>query len=313
MSDIVNEYTLFFNTIYREPTTTTDYPNFQLARPLILTTQNNNFEVGLINLTVPFAWHQLRAPNNTITYQFNSTTTTLTINDASYTILTLLSTIQKALNGIYTSSTFNFTFNTDTQYCTFALTSSTITSFTIFFNSNQLLCRMLGFQSNITFTNSSTTTSTQQVNVSQVKNLFFRCDNMITSSNYESISSKSVQSDILEVIPIMVGINNYINFTPNNINYNKITNNVISNVSVYLSDDESIFGDSIPLLLNWTFALKIRERHSKLNGILPDSNPLNKPITNAIENVLNPEQQNLLTLREKLNKQIEDIKRKKGI
>jgi hypothetical protein len=171
---------------------------------------------------------------------------------------------------------------------------------------------MLGFQSNITFTNSSTTTSSQQVNVSQVKNLFFRCDNMITSSNYESISSKSVQSDILEVIPIMVGINNYINFTPNNINYNKITNNVISNVSVYLSDDESIFGDSVPLLLNWTFALKIRERQSNLNGLLPDNNPINKPINNAIENIP-PEQQNLLTLKEKLNKQIQDIKKKKGL
>jgi hypothetical protein len=92
-------------------------------------------------------------------------------------------------------------------------------------------------------------------------------------------------------------------------------------VSVYVSDDESTFGDSVPLKLNWTFSLKIRERQSKLNGLLPDNNPINKPIINAIEN--NPDQKdrslgtsknevlNLLTLKEKLNKQIEDIKRKK--
>lgn len=312
MSDIINEYTLHFNTIYRDDNTTVDYPNFQLTKPLILENTNNNFEVGLINLTIPFAWYQLRAPNNTIEYIVNSTTTSLIINEGSYTILTLISTIQKALNGIYTGSTFLFTFNTDTQACTFALTSSTITSFQIPFNSNKLLCRMLGFQSNIIFTNSTTTTSTQQVNVSQVKNLFFRCDNMVSVNNYEAISSKSVQSDILEVIPIMVGVNNYINFTPSNINYNKISNSVISNVSVYVSDDESVYGDSVPLKLNWTFSLRIREKQSKLNGTLPDNNPINKPIVNAIEKTITPEQNDLLTLREKLNKQIEDIKKKKG-
>lgn len=314
MSNIINEYTLHFNTIYRDGTTTTDYPSFQLARPLILSSQNNYFEVGLINLTVPFAWHQLRSPNNTVYFQVNSSNTSFTINEGSYSILTLLSALQKALNSMFIDSNFNFTFNNDTQYCTLALTiSSSITFFKIPFATNKLLCRMLGYQTDIIFNTLSVSISSQQVNVSQVKNLFFRSDNMITSSNYECIASKSVQSDILEVIPILVGVNNYINYTPNNINYNKISNNVISFVSVYISDDESVFGDSVPLLLNWTFSIKIRERSSSINGLLPDNNPVNQKTVNVIDKALLPEQQNLLSIKEKLNKQIEDIKKKKGL
>jgi hypothetical protein len=131
------------------------------------------------------------------------------------------------------------------------------------------------------------------------------------TNNFESVGTINLQSDIIEIIPITTNINSYILFNPSNLNYNRINNNVISNLSIYISDDESAYNDSVPLLLNWSFSIRIREiRPDYLNGV---KDALPQPIINNNNNdaALNEEKLKIQDLKQKLNKQIEEIRLKK--
>jgi len=308
----VNNYSLHFNTIFRDDGSVSN-PTFKLIKPIVLSNPNNYFEVGLLCCQVPFAWHMLRPPNNTIYYTVNATNTSFTLDEGSYTILTLLSAIQKYLNGLYTGSTFTFSFNSDTQYASFILSSITLTYFKISFSLNSLLCRMLGYQTDIIFTNITPSISSQQVNVSQAKNLYVRSSTLLISNSYESVSASNSMSNVLEVIPITTGPNNYITFVANNLLFNKISNNIINIITINLSDDENAYGDVIPLLLNWTFSLRIREMQDTTilhTGELPQQQEQIKPPPPQQEKAI-PEITDLMKIKEKLNNEINLIKLKK--
>jgi hypothetical protein len=141
------------------------------------------------------------------------------------------------------------------------------------------------------------------------------------TNNFESVGTINLQSDIIEIIPITTNINSYILFNPSNLNYNRINNNVISNLSIYISDDESAYNDSVPILLNWSFSIRIREiRPEYLNGVkdaLPQApvrfSDLPQPAitNNNIDDKLNEDKIKMQDLKDKLNKEIEQIKLKK--
>jgi hypothetical protein len=204
-----------------------------------------------------------------------------------------------------------FTFDRNTQYATFAMAGA-LSTFTIFFSTNKLLCKILGFQENLIITNTTATISKQPVDCSPIRNVYFRCDNLAMTNNFESVGTINLQSDIIEVIPITTNINSYILFNPSNLNYNRINNNVISNLSIYICDDESVYGDSVPLLLNWSFSIRIREiRPDYLNG-MKDTLPQPIITNNNNDTALNEEKLKIQDLKEKLNKQIEEIRYKKN-
>jgi hypothetical protein len=161
---------------------------------------------------------------------------------------------------------------------------------------------------------STSSTSTQQCNVSQAKNLYVRSSTLQISNSYESISTSNGMSNIIEVIPLTTGPNNYITFVCNNLLFNKISNNVINIITIDLSDDENAYGDVIPLLLNWTFSLRIREMQNTTiehTGELPPtrSEPIKPPPPQQEKAI--PEITDLQKIKEKLNNEINLIKLKK--
>ena len=308
---VINQYNLYFNTNYRN-SSTVDYPFFNLVKPISLTSSNNFFEIALTSASIPFAWYILRSPDTTIYYKVNSGSTVSTsIPAGSYNITALLSLLQTKFNSLSLGSTFAFSFDRNTQHATFSMTGS-ISTFTIFFSTNKLLCKILGFQQDLIITSSTPAVSVQQVNCGPIRNVYFRCDNLAMTNNFESVGTVNLQSDIIEIIPITTNINSYILFNPSNLNYNRINNNVISNLSIYISDDESVYGDSVPLLLNWSFSIRIREiRPEYLNGV-KDALPQPTITNNNIDDKLNEERLKIQDLKDKLNKQIQEIKLKKN-
>ena len=309
---IINQYNLYFNTNYRN-SSTVDYPFFNLVKPIALSSPNNYFEIALTSASIPFAWYILRSPDTTINYRVNAGfTTSTTIPAGSYNITALLSLLQTKFNSLSLGSTFTFTFDRNTQYATFAMSGS-ITTFTIFFSTNKLLCKILGFQENLIITAINPAVSKQQVNCSPIRNVYFRCDNLAMTNNFESVGTLNLQSDIIEIIPITTNINSYILFNPSNLNYNRINNNIISNLSIYISDDESVYGDSVPLLLNWSFSIKIREmRPDYMNGMKDTLPHLSSGVQIPNNNNDEEEKLKIQDLKEKLNKQIEEIVERKS-
>ena len=308
---VINQYNLYFNTNYRN-SSTVDYPMFNLVKPISLSSSNNFFEIALTSASIPFAWYILRSPDTTIYYKVNAGSTVSTSIPAGiYNITALLSLLQTTFNSLSLGSSFTFTFDRNTQYATFSMAGA-LNTFTIFFSTNKLLCKILGFQEDLIITSSTPAISKQQVNCSPIRNVYFRCDNLAMTNNFESVGTVNLQSDIIEIIPITTNINSYILFNPSNLNYNRINNNVISNLSIYISDDESAYNDSVPILLNWSFSIRIREiRPEYLNG-MKDTLPQPIITNNNIDDKLNEEKLKIQDLKEKLNKQIEEIRLKKN-
>lgn len=324
---VIRSYNLFLDSSQQ------DYPlngnngafSLFLRKPITKTVSNSIFRVKVIQTCIPYSFTEINSGNNILYYTYNSTPFNFTIPAGSYTILSLLSYIQTYLNSNH-SVFLNFTFNQSTNFATFGFASSGNTgnhSFTFLYtdNNNKPILKQLGFtNTNIIFTcvggfPAVSSTSNQSVNISPSKNLYIRSDNLQQSSSQEAIVNRCDTSDILAIIPINVPFSNYINFYNNDNFLVYVNNNVIDNISLYLTDatsDETLIG----LVLNWSVTIVVEEYELPLvidvskfkeNNV----NSMNNQVINQLENQKTDDINYLLEQKNKLENDISEIKRSK--
>jgi hypothetical protein len=261
----VARYNVFINSSKRLTGTPT-YFNVNLKQPLRLRNSKNYWMAKVESVQIPYSFKVVNATNNTLnitTIRGTTNSTTLTVPTGNYTITTLLSTLQSLLTTWFQTTysyvpTFSFTYNSNTQFVTLAITGdATPTSIQFFFSGN-FIGLMMGFTTNqtISFSPSATTTSTQSVLVNPISYLCLRSDTLIQNQAYESIVEQDVQSDILCKIPIVDLPRSWIQYEPP-ISL-QLSNKIIDNIQVYLTNNLTY--DLLDLNgLEWSFTISFTE------------------------------------------------------
>ena len=207
---------------------------------------------------------QVNSNNNVLSYTHTKggviTNGTITIPSGNYTILTLQTALQTALQAVGVLSTFTFTFTYDrnTSLCSFKMFSTDATSSTLLlkFSSNTKLALMFGVTADITLSTTGTTVvGSQNVNVNPITYLTIRSGTLKQRLDYENIVEKDVYSDVLAVVPINVSPGSFI-ICPDSVNTD-VVNKVIDNINLYLADNSTY---SISLNnLEWSLTLIFEE------------------------------------------------------
>lgn len=289
MSVNVKTYTYFFDSKYRLAGSPAYHPLFELDPILQLGDANNYFELEVITADIPYTYHSLDIPNNTLTMSVIvpahsiNTNVTLTIPAGNYSILT----INDMLITQYTAAlvTLGFTnpnqrpelsiiYNRSTSKDTFQLVDGPNENWTIKikWSDSDILAEYFGFDSSVDtelyyytgHTNSSVNgTSLYVVNVSPISSLYLRSNTLDqTIQNQEFlVESLSTTSSILAQVPIQFNYMTWIFYSSNGFKV-KLQNQQLKQLDLYftaLTYDEIRFRGA-----HWKMQLRIVEVRPEL-------------------------------------------------
>lgn len=237
-----------------------------LKKPIIKTHPSHYFTARIVSAEIPYTWKQVNVNNNTlaltILYVGNTYETTMTISPGNYNITQLqtefksrlIATVQLATGQIVSVTT---AYNSSNNRVTIGLGSSPTISITVRFSLNPFLGSMFGCLVDKVMTNVIGFSGDRNVNVNPVTSIYIRSELFRQQDSYESIVDRWDISDILAKIQVMTPPNTILYYDGNLMLENRIANEVIDRVSVYLSDNQSYALD-----LNgndWSFRISFRE------------------------------------------------------
>lgn len=271
MTDIVKIHNLFINSSTRTNGVANDFTIY-LKTPLLLMNRNNFFRLKCGRVCIPNTINQVNSNNNSLSVTISrpsvpfSITSNVVLTTGNYTILSLLTELSNKIIGLAAANGItlktNFSYEKITGRATLGLTGldAIATTITLNFTSNKQLGLFFGFTQSAVFSYTNTTSSvnvtgSQNVNVNPITNIFIRC-NLPQRESYEYIVDNGVETDIIAKIPISnYTSGNYIYFE-NSISYCDLATNIIDNIEIYLTDNQSY---SIDMTLEWNLALIIEE------------------------------------------------------
>lgn len=316
---LVQTYNMFLSSSNRTSGVSGNFDT-SLFKPIILSNPNNWFTVRVGSCEIPYVFKLINSLNNVINFSMMRSgipySGSFTLSPGNYNILTLLTEIKtklgsaiSTLTGWNPSALFSFTYDRSAGFVSFTVlgTDSINTSITISDNSSVFL-RCVGMSTSFTFgyttpTARTTSTSSQNVNVSQNTALYVRSESFTQTTNIENIVIDNEVSDILAKVQINSVPQSYILWTnPTDLEV-KISNRIIDTVNLYLGSSTSYRIDMGNL--DWSVRLTVHEwTHSreKDDYAINLSQPLAEP-TEEVKQLLD-ERQRAMDRLQKLRSKI---------
>jgi hypothetical protein len=276
---VINEYVYFLDSKYRTNGGNPN-PEFILGDTIILENPNNYFIAKLVSCDIPYSFKNLASPNNKVNIRVQviddsiDFTTTLTITEGNYNILSLLQELKNKLDIIVSGLThlpaFIFTYDKATSKCTLLMTvnGSHDTIITLKWTTADILAEYFGFSylvDTILHYHGGIDTSTDNispfnVDVSPITSIYIRSSTLSQQSNNAEFLVEPVESisDIICKVPINSQAGTWIVYE-NAIDF-KVRLNVksIDRISFYLTNGLSY--DVINLNnVHWKCCLQIQE------------------------------------------------------
>jgi hypothetical protein len=264
MTTIV-EHNVFVDSRQRSIGTSDEFTVW-LKRPIVKSHPSHYFTARIVSAEIPYTWRQVNATNNilplSILHGGNTYQSSLTISPGNYNINQLLSEFKSRLIAavqLATGQIISVTsvYNSSTNRISIGLGGNPTISITVRFTLNPFLGSMFGCVNDKTLTNVIGLSGDRNVNVNPVTSIYIRSELFRQQDSYESIVDKWDISDILAKIQVMTLPNTLVFYDGNLMLENRIANEVLDRVSVYLSDNQSYGLD-----LNgneWSFRISFRE------------------------------------------------------
>jgi hypothetical protein len=233
-------------------------------------------------------WYLARGgsyPSTTYVFGSPSNPRTVTIRNGNYTISTLITTIQQGILGdlitnypAYSNPSFTWTYNRDTLHIQFVLTGTDGIPTTFYFMPSSVIDGGLAFNMGITSllnfgynaTNVSQPTqiennvtlvggiSQSAINVAPITSVLIRSNTLKQNRSFEFVAVTDDVSDILVRVPVQTVGTTFIQFSNEAKIANRIKNDFIDTINLYLTDNRSY--DPISLAgLPWMCVLEILE------------------------------------------------------
>jgi hypothetical protein len=322
---IVNEYTFFLNSKYRNKGTNAT-PTFILDSPIIISDANNYFEATVLSADLPYSFKQLAAPYNKLYCRLVVVEDAInyygqiTIPEGNYPITELLDQLGFQLRLFMSDAgfpsnkfpNFDFTYDKTNGRASLNLTAgsgSHTFTLTLYWTLSDILAPYFGFEYTantvLSYTSAGVITSTNYISpnhvvTSPITSLYLRSSSLHQVSNNEErlVENAMTISDILCKIPINSYYNSWLLYENNSFSV-RLNNKEITDMSFYITSqtyDPVIFDGA-----NYRFVLRIREIE---NPIVTEQRK--KLIAQTVE--LNDLQNQKLNLINELQKIKEDLK-----
>lgn len=281
---IINEYTFFLDSKYRDSTSTNANPSFTLDDPIVISDTNNYFECQVLSCDIPFSFKNLTTPNNKLYCRLIVVEDSInyygqiTIPEGNYSITNLLSVLGSQLTTFCINAGFggtktphfeNFVYSVDTGKCTLDIAPGSGThtvSLTMYWGGADILAEYFGFSylndTVLSFTgavvNSTNYISPNNVNVSPITSLYIRSASLHQPAKNQERMVENVfsVSDILCKVPVNSYFNTWLLYENSEFTV-RLNNKTIDVISFYITAmtyDNIIFNG-----VHWRVSIRFRE------------------------------------------------------
>lgn len=279
----VNRFTLWLDSKYRTGGTNA-VPEWELDQAITLSNPNNELRVECLSATVPFSFHQMSPPSNTIPYTVVSATLainvsgTLTIPSGNWNITELLDTLGNLLTAALTGAgypvnklpTWSFTYASTTARCTLGISNISVNhevAITLQWSQADLVAPFFGFDYTqdtvLSYNNAAVNTSTNYlspnaVNVSPTSELYLRSDsfNQVSGSQERLVESFTTLTNILAKVPLLTEANTLVQYQSTGLQV-KLQGDSIKIVQLYWTSTS--FTPVVFEGINWRVCLQVTE------------------------------------------------------
>lgn len=246
---------------------TSDEFTVWLAKPIVKTHPSHFFTARIVSAEIPYTWKQVNATNNTlpisVLYMSNTYISSLVLTPGNYNINQLLTELKTKLIAVVQSLTgqvitMTTSYSAATNLISVTLGSLPVIQVTIRFSLNKFIGSMFGCLVDKSMSNTSGFVGDRNVNVNPVTSIYIRSELFRQTDSYECIVQKWDVSDVIAKIQVMTPPNTILYYSGDLMLENRIVNEVIDRVSVYLSDNQSYALD-----LNgndWSFRITFAEK-----------------------------------------------------
>lgn len=152
----------------------------------------NHIKLSLLDIEIPFSFYQTNSSNNILTGSVGGQSYNFTIPVGNYTATELAATITTLFTGA--SITCSVTYDKKTNNMTFTAGSNV----TITLSSASTLLQQIGFSSIGVLSGTTTLSSSQSVNVSPLRVLYVKCNNLSVNNRYNNTTSNVIANVPLE-------------------------------------------------------------------------------------------------------------------
>ena len=278
----MQSYNIFLDSKYRN-SGPNFHPVFELDPQIVLTDPNNYLEFELMSADVPFSFHMIAAPSNTVNVQFVSVhhsvnaLVTLTIPSGNYSITDLsaelvnqytLALIALGFTNPNQRPELDIQYDRNTNKCTFSFSSIPNDDFTItfywttadifaeYFGFDYLVNTVLACASSVaTYTNN---VSDNVVNVNPITSLYLRSNVLAQAAQNQEILVEPIPSvsNVLAKLPVNFASMAWLFFESQGMKI-RLHNNEISKFDLFftgLTYDEIFFRGA-----HWKLYIRIQE------------------------------------------------------
>lgn len=310
----INQYNFFLNSKYRNSSDNAT-PIYNLDTPITLSTSSNYFKCKVLSVEIPYSFKSLSSPTNKLSVRFIvvqdsiNLLTEITIPEGNYNINDLLDVLKLLLTQVMVSSGFNqiptldFIYSRETGRCTLNIIHAGGThtvSLILYWETSDILAPYFGFsyENNtiLSYNTSNITTSTNyispnNVNVSPITALYIR-SSTLNQTAYNSeilVEPNMTTSDILLRVPVTSYYNTWLIYENDSFEV-KLNNKSIDSIELFITSqtyDPIIFQG-----ISWKVCIQINEYK-------PDN----------FESSNNNDLNNLISQKNELIKELEDIKK----
>ena len=280
---IINEYTFFLDSKYRDSSSSNANPSFTLDDPIVISDTNNYFECQVLSCDIPFSFKNLTTPNNKLYVRLVVIEDSInhlgqiTIPEGNYSITNLLSVLGSQLTtfcinagfGGSKTPTFNFVYSVDTGKCSLDIAPGTGThtvTLTLYWGGADILAEYFGFSylndTALKYTgsviSSTNYVSPNNVNVSPITSLYIRSASLHQPAKNQERMVENVfsVSDILCKIPVNSYFNTWLLYENSEFTV-RLNNKTIDVISFYITAmtyDNVVFNG-----VHWRVAIRFRE------------------------------------------------------
>jgi hypothetical protein len=286
----VTRYTFHCASNQRNSGTNTDL-NLTLAEIITKKAANSSFYVMCHGITVPFSFYQLSADIATlyVTITGEASPLPITLAVGNYTTLSLLQELSAKLVALCESRpipftpVFNFSYAQISGRMTFAMTSPTMKTFILNFNTNPTLGIFFGCSENIGFSTATSAQSQQIAVANPVTQLFLRSPSFNQSNNREWLVEKDTFCDIIYRIPINTNAGTYIQVLGDSEEI-LLSNDTFSVINLYLTTNLSynpIDLQGLPFTVHFTLIERIHLPYTPIGSQLAGNFPV--PVVDTVE------------------------------
>ena len=322
--EIVKSYSLYFNTRQANYGSSNNC-TFLFTTPIVLTNTNNRFMISTPLIELPYSFSQVNTSNYNLPYTYTDSTgtrnfssTTMNIPEGNYNINQLQTQLVSSLvkdillhwsGSTITASNFNFTYSPQTGFTTMTMTGLAFTATIVLkFSTSYVLGLMNGFpQADQTFGTAVVLTSPNKVMVNPITSVYIRSETLKFQNNYEAIVQTYQNSDVIAKVPVSTLPNSIIYYRSDS--KSMISNKMIPSLNLYISDNLSTSYTLDLQGVNYGIMLQIDEVQLKPNNSYQDQ--VETTIFTAPKELMEERDglvQDLLKKKEKLMKQIEEVK-----